>query len=212
MIKAIIFDLDGVIVSTDEFHYQAWKSLAHELGIPFDRHCNERLRGVSRMESLEILLSQSRNPQNFTSKEKLELAERKNTRYRKLLDGLTPAAILPGVRDSLDTLHRKGIKLAIGSSSKNTPTILERIAMSDRFDACADGNQIRHSKPDPEVFLLAASKLGLPPSQCLVVEDAEAGIEAAIRGGMESLAVGAAAADPRATYRAPDLTHIVWLL
>jgi len=209
MIKGIIFDLDGVIVSTDEYHYLAWKHIADEVGIPFDRKINDQLRGVSRMESLEIILKSSRR--NYTDSEKLALADRKNSIYRDLLNQLTPDAILPGVRESLEHLHRKGIKLAIGSSSKNTPMILERIALADQFDACADGNQIRNSKPDPEVFLLAAQKLDLPPSECLVVEDAEAGIEAAIRGGMESLAVGSAASDPRATYRANELSQIVWL-
>ena len=209
MIKGIIFDLDGVIVSTDEYHYLAWKQIADNEGIDFDRSINERLRGVSRMESLEILLEKS--SRLYSMDEKLVLAETKNRIYRDLLNRLDSRDILPGVERSLDTLKRRGIKLAIGSSSRNSPFILERIGLADAFDATADGNEIRNSKPDPEVFLLAAQKLKLSCNECLVVEDAEAGIEAAIRGGMETLAVGAARHDTRATFQAPDLSGVVWL-
>lgn len=209
MIKGIIFDLDGVIVSTDEYHFQAWKSIAVAEGILFDRSINERLRGVSRMESLEILLEQTKR--NYTSAEKSALAERKNDFYRELLQSLSPKDILPGVNKAIQRLRQRGIKLAIGSSSKNTPVILEKIGMKNTFDALADGNQIKHSKPNPEVFLLAASKLGLSPSECLVIEDAEAGVSAALNGGMEVLAVGAAATDTRATYSATNLNQVVWL-
>lgn len=209
MIKGIIFDLDGVIVSTDEYHFQAWKSIAVAEGILFDQSINERLRGVSRMESLEILLEQTKK--NYTSAEKSALAERKNNFYRELLQSLSPKDILPGVNKAIQRLRQRGIKLAIGSSSKNTPVILEKIGMKNTFDALADGNQIKHSKPNPEVFLLAASKLGLSPSECLVIEDAEAGVSAALNGGMEVLAVGAAATDTRATYSATNLNQVVWL-
>jgi len=204
--EAVIFDLDGVIVSTDEFHYQAWKKLADEEGIYFDRQINERLRGVSRLESLEIIME--RATKNYTEDEKKALAEHKNNYYRQLLNNLSPGDILPGVMEILNDLKKAGIKLGIGSSSKNTPVILEKIGLSDFFDAISDGNQIKKSKPDPEVFLLAASKLQVPPEKCLVVEDADAGVEAAINAGMKCLAVGAASSNPKAHLRAASLKDI----
>ena len=206
MIRAVIFDLDGVIVSTDEFHYQGWQRLADEEGIYFDRKTNERLRGVSRLESLEIILEKA--DRNYSREEKAEMAERKNNYYRDLLHTLTPDDVFPGVKEMLKELKEKGIKIAIGSSSKNTPSILQKIGMESSFDAVSDGNQIKRSKPDPEVFLLAASKLQIPPGQCLVVEDADAGVEAAINAGMKCLAVGSACANPKAHLRANNLNEI----
>jgi len=206
MIRAVIFDLDGVIVSTDEFHYQGWQRLADEEGIYFDRKTNERLRGVSRLESLEIILEKA--DRNYSREEKAEMAERKNNYYRDLLHTLTPDDVFPGVMEMLKELKEKGIKIAIGSSSKNTPSILQKIGMESYFDAVSDGNQIKRSKPDPEVFLLAASKLQIPPGQCLVVEDADAGVEAAINAGMKCLAVGSASANPKAHLRANNLNEI----
>ena len=203
---AVIFDLDGVIVSTDEFHYQGWQRLADEEGIYFDRKTNERLRGVSRLESLEIILEKA--DRNYSREEKAEMAERKNNYYRDLLHTLTPDDVFPGVMEMLKELKEKGIKIAIGSSSKNTPSILQKIGMESYFDAVSDGNQIKRSKPDPEVFLLAASKLQIPPGQCLVVEDADAGVEAAINAGMKCLAVGSASANPKAHLRANNLNEI----
>jgi beta-phosphoglucomutase len=206
-ITAVIFDLDGVIVSTDEYHYQGWQRLADEEGISFDRTVNERLRGVSRMDSLEILLEKS--SRKYSLAEKLELADRKNTYYRAFLQQVTPADILPGIMDFLVQLKECGLKVAVASSSKNTPLILERIGMSDYFDTVVDGNDIRRSKPDPEVFLLAAQQLQVPPERCLVLEDAVAGIEAALAGNMRVIGVGFASSDPRATGSAPvtsDLT------
>ena len=166
-LKGIIFDLDGVICSTDEYHYLAWKALANRLGIPFDRERNNLLRGVSRMASLEIILEKS--DRTFTDAEKAAFAEEKNTLYRELLKSMSPADLSDEVRDTLDKLRARGLKLAIGSSSKNTPFILERIGLSGFFDAVADGNCITHSKPHPEVFLKAAGLLGLAPADCLVV-------------------------------------------
>jgi len=206
MIKAVIFDLDGVIVSTDEFHYQGWQRLADEEGIYFDRKINERLRGVSRLESLEIILE--RAVRKYNPKEKTEMADRKNKYYRDLLHTLAPDDVFPGVERMLKELNERGIKIAIGSSSKNTPFILEKIGMEGTFDAVSDGNQIKRSKPDPEVFLLAASKLNIPPGQCLVVEDADAGVEAAINAGMKCLAVGSARKNPKAHLGANNLTEI----
>jgi beta-phosphoglucomutase len=204
--RAVIFDLDGVIVSTDEFHYQGWQRLADEEGVYFDRQINERLRGVSRMASLEILLEKSRRV--YSDDEKGGLAARKNGYYRELLKQLSPADILPGAMEVMDELKRRGVKVAVGSSSRNSPTILERIGLGEYFDATSDGNDISKSKPDPEVFLIAAERLGVPPGECLVVEDAEAGVEAALRGGMKALGVGFAAGDDRAHRTAKDLASI----
>lgn len=204
--QAVIFDLDGVIVSTDEYHYQAWKKMSEEEGIPFNREINERLRGVSRMESLSIILEQS--TREYTAEEQVALADIKNAYYKELLANLSPEDILPGVRSVLDGLRERGIRIAIGSSSKNTPFILKQIGMEGTFDAIADGNQIVKSKPDPEVFLLAARKLGLEPSVCVVVEDAEAGLESARAAGMKAVGVGSAAVSPLADVRAEDLSKI----
>lgn len=186
-IQAVIFDLDGVIVTTDDCHYYAWKKMADEEGIPFDRKVNERLRGVSRMESLEIILEKASKEYSQTEKECL--AMRKNNYYVEYIKELLPSAILPGVLENMGRLKKSGIKMAIGSSSKNTPLILRQIGLDRTFDAVADGNQIKNSKPDPEVFLKAAELLGVVPESCLVVEDADAGIIAAKRAGMATLAV-----------------------
>lgn len=196
--KAFIFDLDGVIVSTDSLHYRAWKALADSEGIYFDEEINNRLRGVSRMESLEIVLE--RATRTYTDEEKVAMAEKKNGIYRELLQVLTPSDRLEGVTETLNALRAQGYKLAIGSSSKNTPIILEKIGYSGYFDAISDGNNIKNSKPDPEVFLKAAEFLQLQPSECFVVEDAEAGITAAKAGGFTAIGIGSAAEDPNADY------------
>ncbi len=206
MIRAVIFDLDGVIVSTDEFHFLAWHRLAQEEGIPFTRHDNEQLKGVSRMESLEIILRKS--PKKFSQENKIAMAERKNSFYCDLLQKLSPSDILPGVLVFLKELKDRKIKTAIGSSSKNAGPILSAIGLGDYFDAVADGTHIKKSKPDPEVFLLAASKVSIPPADCLVVEDAEAGVDAALAAKMRVLAVGSASSLPRAHFRAQDLSQI----
>lgn len=203
MVQGVIFDLDGVIVSTDDCHYRAWKRMADEEGISFDRGVNERLRGVSRMDSLNILLERAQK--TYTPAQKEEMAARKNAYYTALISRLTPADILPGALEAIKALRLKGLKIAIGSSSRNTSLILRQIGLENAFDAVADGTRITRSKPDPEVFLLAAQLLGLPPAACLVVEDADAGVEAALAGGMKALGVGSAAKDPRATYRAATL-------
>ncbi|MGN0755129.1 MAG: beta-phosphoglucomutase [Aristaeellaceae bacterium] len=196
--KGIIFDLDGVICTTDEYHYLAWKALASRLGIPFDRTVNNRLRGVSRMESLDIILEKAEVP--YTAEEKAAFAQEKNALYRRLLSAMSRADLADEVRDTLNILRNAGLKLAIGSSSKNTPFILERIGLDGFFDAVADGNAITHSKPHPEVFLKAADMLGLDPSVCLVVEDAHAGVEAGVAGGFACAAIGDAKDDSRAEY------------
>ena len=205
-IKAVIFDLDGVIVSTDEIHFQAWQKLACEEGIPFNRKDNERLRGVSRMASLDILLEKS--TRIYSEAEKIALAERKNAYYQRLLKVLSPADILPGVLTVLEELRQRDVRIAIGSSSKNAIPILQAIGLANAFDTVVDGTDIVRSKPDPEVFALAAKRLGIPPLQCLVVEDAHAGVEAGLAAGMPVLAVGSAANHHQATFRAIDLTKI----
>ncbi len=202
-IQAVIFDLDGVIVSTDELHFRAWKVLADAEGIPFTRENNERLRGVSRMESLAIILERAERA--YSDDEKTAMAERKNDVYRESLKSLTPDDILPGVDAVLCELRAKGIKMAIGSSSRNAGPILEAIGLSDAFEAVADGTHISRSKPDPEVFTLAGRMLGVAPEHCLVVEDADAGVDAGLAAGMRVLAVGSAAAHPKATFKAKDL-------
>ena len=200
-IEAVIFYLDGVIVSTDECHYRAWKKTADEEGIYFDRKINDRLRGVSRMDSLEIVLE--RAERLYTDEEKVELAERKNNYYKEYIKKLTKDDILSGVNENLAELKAKGIKVAIGSSSKNTPDILKYIGLDNYFDAVSDGNNITKSKPDPEVFLKAADMLGVPYEKCLVVEDADSGLEAGKRAGMYTLAVNNAKG---ADYSLADLS------
>ena len=197
--EGVIFDLDGVICFTDHYHYLAWKALADSLGIAFDEKKNDRLRGVSRMASLEIVLEGYHGPA-LSPEEKTALAEKKNELYRTYLRGMTPADLPPEVKDTLDRLRAMGLKLAIGSSSRNTPLILERIGLGHYFDRISDGNNITRSKPDPQVFTMAAEMLGLAPARCLVVEDAEAGIQAAIAGGFDSAGLGPAARCGRATY------------
>lgn len=189
--KGIIFDLDGVIISTDEQHYQGWKALADRLEIPFDREVNNRFRGVSRMACMDII--EEISGRTFTQEEKVAHATWKNDYYRSLLGEMSPDDLSAEVKSTLDALRAKGLKLAIGSSSKNAKFILERIGLADYFDAISDGTNIARSKPDPEVFLKAAEFLGLEPADCLVVEDAVAGVEAAHAGGMKAAAVGDAA-------------------
>ena len=189
--RGIIFDLDGVIVSTDEQHYIGWQALADRLGIPFSREVNSRFRGVSRMACMNIL--EELGGKHYTDSEKIAYADWKNEYYRKLLAQMSPADLSQEVRSTLDALRARGLKLAVGSSSKNAKFILQRIGLSDYFDAVSDGTNISRSKPDPEVFLKAAEYLGLTPSDCLVVEDAVSGVEAAHAGGMKAATVGDAA-------------------
>ncbi|HET7723786.1 MAG TPA: beta-phosphoglucomutase [Propionibacteriaceae bacterium] len=187
-----MFDLDGVICFTDVYHYRSWKSVADELGIPFDETINNRLRGVSRMASLEIVLERYEG-EPLSDARKEELAATKNDRYRVMLGDMSPADLDPSVRTTLDALRDRGLKLAIGSSSRNAKFILERIGLAGYFDAVSDGTNITRSKPDPEVFLKAAEFLGVEPSRCVVVEDAVAGIEAGAAAGMYTAAIGDAA-------------------
>ena len=188
--KGIIFDLDGVICCTDQYHERAWREMAEEFGIYFDPAVSNRLRGVSREESLEIILEHAGKV--YSPEEKKKMAEKKNAIYIKLLDRMSPGDLEEDVRSTLEQLRNRGCLLAIGSSSKNTRKILDKIGLGNYFDAVCDGNEITHSKPDPEVFLKAAGKIGLAVSECLVVEDACAGISAASAGGFDSAGLGQA--------------------
>ncbi|TKG93489.1 beta-phosphoglucomutase [Puteibacter caeruleilacunae] len=187
-IKACIFDLDGVVVDTAKYHFIAWKQLADKLGFEFTEEHNELLKGVSRMRSLDILLEIGKV--EISQEEKERLAAEKNDLYISLILKMTPEEILPGVEDFFKSLQQNNIKIALGSASKNAPLILERINLTHYFDAIVDGNSIDKAKPDPEVFLKGAEYLGVDPVQCVVFEDAIAGVEAAINGGMKCIGVG----------------------
>lgn len=197
--EGIIFDLDGVVCHTDNYHYQAWKTVADELGIYFDQEINNRLRGVSRMESLEIILE--RCGRTIEESEKVCYADKKNEIYKKLLENMNSQDLAEEVRDTLSRLKELGVRMAIGSSSKNARFILERLGLEYFFDAVSDGTNIVNSKPNPEVFLKAAEYLKLKPAQCLVVEDAEAGLLAAIAGGMDCAAIGDALKSELPNYK-----------
>ena len=207
MIKAVIFDLDGVICSTDRYHYKAWKQLADELGVFFNEEINNRLKGVSRMESLDIILEKSNK--KYSIEEKQKLATKKNDTYRNLLKNMDDHDVSSDVLKTLYFLKRNDIKVAIGSSSKNTMFILERIGLDNYFDSIADGTQISKSKPDPEVFLLAAKKLCLEPKDCIVVEDAKTGIDAANAGGFISVGINDAANYSETKYRIKKVSDVL---
>ena len=187
-IKACIFDLDGVIVDTAKYHYLAWKRLAQELGFDFTEEQNEALKGVSRTKSLEILLQIGGI--NLCDEEKEKLAEKKNNWYVEYIKNMVPSEILKGAKEFLYDLRKNNIKIALGSASKNSMLILNKLELADCFDAIIDGNKVKNAKPDPEVFLLGAKQLGIPNNECVVFEDSKAGIEAAICGGMLAVGIG----------------------
>lgn len=186
--KACIFDLDGVIVDTVPAHYVAWKAMADELNIPFDEEENEHLKGVSRVDSMKHILALGNLEK--TEEEVLAFIVRKNEIYVDIIASMTPADILPGVLDLINLLKANGIAIAIGSSSKNTPTILKAVNLDKTFEVIVDGSDVVNSKPDPEVFLKGATRLGVDPSECVVIEDAISGVEAAKRAGMKCIGVG----------------------
>jgi beta-phosphoglucomutase len=190
VIKACIFDLDGVIVDTAHYHFLAWKKLAEQLGIVFTEKENEQLKGVSRMHSLEIILSLGKL--KVDEKKKEMLADRKNNWFVDYVNTMKPEEIFPGVKTLLKKIRSRGLKVALASSSKNAPAVIKLLGIENEFDAIVDGTMIVHSKPDPEIFLLAASMLNVSPKDCLVFEDAEAGVEAALRAGMKCVGVGSA--------------------
>ncbi|MHB1394764.1 MAG: beta-phosphoglucomutase [Clostridia bacterium] len=188
IIKGCIFDLDGVIVDTAKYHYLAWKRLARDLGFDFSEKDNERLKGVSRMASLEILLEVG--GLSFDEETKLALATKKNQWYVEYITVMKEDEVLPGAKEFLERTKAAGLRVALGSASKNALTILNGLKLSDYFDAIIDGNKVSKAKPDPEVFLLAAQELRLHPENCVVFEDAKAGVEAAKRAGMKCIGVG----------------------
>ena len=189
-IGACIFDLDGVIVDTAVYHFLAWKRLANQLGIPFTKEDNERLKGVSRMASLEIILEIGGRKPNDNRKQ--EYATLKNNWYIDYISKMTSDEILPGSLRFINELRDANVRVAIGSASKNTPLILKQVGILELFDAVADGNNVRNAKPDPEVFYKAASMLGIEPENCVVFEDAIAGVQAALNAGMMCIGVGSA--------------------
>ncbi len=201
--RGALFDLDGVIVDTARFHYQAWRRLAAELGFEFTEAHNERLKGVSRMRSLEILLEIG--GLQFDEARSVELATKKNAWYVELISKMGPEEILPGAADYLRQLRADGVKIALGSASKNAPMILDSLGITGLFDAIVDGNHVAKAKPDPEVFLLGATRLGLQAADCVVYEDAEAGIEAAHRAGMKAVGIGDPAILGAAEFVIPGL-------
>jgi beta-phosphoglucomutase len=186
--RACIFDLDGVLVDTAKYHFLAWKRLADQLGIPFSEKDNERLKGVSRMDSLDIVLELGNR--NLSDDQKNEYATLKNNWYVEYISKMTPDEILPGCVEFIIELRNADIRVAIGSASKNTPMILDRVGIKELFDAVADGNIVSKAKPDPEVFLKAADMVGIAPENCIVFEDAIAGVQAALNAGMMCIGVG----------------------
>ncbi|HSA99378.1 MAG TPA: beta-phosphoglucomutase [Anaerolineales bacterium] len=205
--RAAIFDLDGVIVDTAKYHYLAWKRLASEYGFDFTEADNERLKGVSRTRSLEILLEIG--GLTFDDTTKAQMAARKNEWYVDYICRMDASEILPGATQYLQSLRARGIKTALGSASRNAPLILERLGISVFFDVIVDGNKVTKAKPDPEVFLRAAEELNIPPASCIVFEDAEAGIEAAHRAGMGAVGIGNTYTHKRADIVIPGLFELV---
>ena len=210
MLKAIIFDLDGVLCHTDRYHYQAWKACADRLELQFDETKNNLLRGVSRMESLNIILGENKN--DYSNQQKLELCEEKNRHYIQLLGNMSPEDISTDVRKTLGELRDMNIKMAIGSSSKNALTILRKTEIIHYFDVVVDGNSIAKSKPDPEVFIKAAKQLGVQPQNCLVIEDASAGVEAALCGGFQVVGFGPASKLKVCSFAVNSISEILTIL
>lgn len=189
-LKAVIFDLDGVITDSAKYHYIAWKVLAQELGIPFDEEYNEKLKGVSRLESLELILENGNACGRYTPEEKVALAEKKNELYQTLIRQITPADILPGIPEFLQELKANHIKTALASVSRNAPFILSQLGIEDMFDYVADAAAVPNAKPFPDIFLAGMQAFGLQPEECIGVEDARTGIEAIHRAGMQAVGVG----------------------
>lgn len=213
MIRAALFDLDGVIVDTAKYHYLAWRRLAAELGFEFTEAANERLKGVSRMRSLDILLEAGGfGPDAFSVAQKGEMAERKNRWYVEYISRMTPDEILPGAFSFLKEVRATGVRTALGSASRNTGIILARLGIGGLFDAVVDGTMVSRTKPDPEVFLRCAELLGgnISPAECVVLEDAAAGIEAAVAAGMYSVGVGSPDILTGADLVIPGFVGLTW--
>ena len=208
--KAVIFDLDGVICHTDKYHFMAWKEIAGELGVDFNEKINDRLRGVSRLDSLEIILEN--HPGKLSAEDKHLYTEKKNTLYREYLSNMSPDDLDPMVKETIDKIKRMGLRVAIGSSSKNARFIINKLGLEGYFEVVSDGTAISRSKPDPEVFLKASAELAIEPRSCLVVEDAKAGVEAARAAGMDCAAIGSAALDSSAEYKIKSIKDLLLIL
>ncbi len=207
MIKGFLFDLDGVLVDTAVYHYKAWKKMANDLGFDIDEEFNEQLKGISRMDSINLILKQGNV--SLSEGEIHDLATLKNEAYVEMVDQMTAEEILPGIPELFVQLKKAGIKIALGSASKNAPRILKTIGLIDEFDAIVDGNSVSKSKPDPEVFLKGAEALGLANVECIVVEDAYAGVEAAHSAGMKAIGIGTKTNLPNADIILPSFEGIV---
>jgi beta-phosphoglucomutase len=205
-IQGFIFDLDGVLTDTAEFHYRAWQRLADEESLPFDRQANEALRGVARRDSLLIIVGD----RPYSEAQLQEMMERKNRYYVESIQTITPQNLLPGAVALLDELRQAGMKIAIGSASKNAKTVIEKLGIADRIDVVTDGDSVEKPKPSPDLFLYAATQLGLDPAHCVVVEDAPVGIAAAIAGGMWAIGLGSPDRVGAAHIVLPNLTGVHW--
>lgn len=190
MIKGFVFDLDGVLTDTAEYHYEAWKNLADRIGISIDREFNETLKGISRMDSLERILVHGKKQMDYTQNEKEELAAEKNEEYKQLIKKITPKDLLPGVRVFLEKLKKEEMLLALASASKNGPPILKQLEIDDFFDAIVDPAKLTNGKPDPEIFQKGCRQLNLQPKECIGIEDAKAGIESINAAGLFSVGIG----------------------
>ena len=200
-IKAFIFDLDGVLTDTAEYHFRGWKRLAEEEGIPFTREDNEALRGIPRRASLLIVLKGRPYPEAKLQ----EMMERKNNFYLEFIREISPGDLLPGARELLEEIRAAGLKSALGSASKNAGEVLDRLGIRSLLDAISDGHSVERQKPAPDLFLHAAKQLGLPPAECVVVEDATAGVEAALAGGFRTIGLGPAERVGQAEIVLPSL-------
>lgn len=207
-IEAVVFDLDGVITDTAHFHYLAWKQLAEEIGITIDETFNERLKGISRLDSLEIILKAGNRQNDFTQEEKADMAEKKNRHYCELLKELTKKDVLPGILPLIEEIKADGIKIGLASVSKNAGTVLKALELESAFDYCADAAAIKKSKPDPEIFLTACKGLHANPENSIGIEDALAGVEAIKASGMFAIGVGKNL--DRADYKVESTIQLNW--
>ncbi|MCA1029616.1 beta-phosphoglucomutase [Bacillus timonensis] len=189
-LQAVIFDLDGVITDTAEYHYLAWKALGEDIGIPFTREFNEELKGISRMDSLDKILALGGRVNDFSLEEKEQLAHKKNEHYKELIQKISPLDILPGIQELIVEIKEMKLKMGLASVSKNAFTVMDALRLTDQFDVIVDANTIANSKPDPEIFLTAARLLEVDPSHCIGIEDAAAGVDAIKSAGMFAVGVG----------------------